>query len=356
MARFFKKRTLSRGEVPGSFIFIGKQKIEKPRIRIIDYTDENLEEIEIKDFNEIKKYVNSKSVTWLNIDGLHDIELIKQVEELFEIHPLHLEDILNTDHRPVLIEGDNYILFILKMLRFEEEEKKIHSEQFSMMLKNNFVITFQERVGDVFEPVRERIRKKKGRIRTSGTDYLAYSLFDTIVDNYIYLIEGIGERIEELENMIYKSPSQSVAKEIFNHKMELNFFRKSIRPVREILNQLYKSETGLVNKKNIQFFNDLNQLVLQAIEAIETYNYIITDQLNIYNTVISNRMNEIMKVLTVFAAIFIPLTFFAGIYGMNFEYMPELKFKYGYLFFWIWIVIVAIIMLIYFRKKRWINK
>ena len=356
MARFLKNRIKTKGASPGSLIFIGKQKIAKPRMRVLAYSEEDITEIEWTNIEEINIYRDKQPVTWLNIDGIHDIELIQKIGEIFNIHSLHLEDMLNTDHRPVLIEGDDYIAFILKMLYFDDTDDKLKSEQCSIILKEKFLITFQERVGDVFEPVRERIRKKKGRIRTCKGDYLAFALFDTIIDNYIYLIEGIGERIERLEEKIYYHPSRQLSREIYNHKMELNFFRKSVRPVRELISQLMKSETGLIERENYKFLHDLNQQAIQAIEAIETYSAIVTDQLNMYNTIIGNRLNEIMKILTIFTAIFIPLTFFTGIYGMNFEYMPEIKYKYSYLFFWIWIIIVTSAMIIYFRKKKWLGK
>lgn len=354
MPRFFKTWKVNKGQAPGSFVFIGEKKIEKPRLRIIDFNENNIEEFELSSIDEVEKFKNKKSVTWLNIDGLHDIQLIKRIEQLFGIHALHLEDILNTDQRPVLIEGKGYGIFILKMLK-NADGNKLLSEQFSLILKDNFIITFQERVGDVFEPVRDRLRHKLGKIRNKDGDYLAYSLLDTIVDNYIYIIENIGEKVEDLEEKIFKNPDNKVSKEIFNYKMELNYFRKCVRPVREMINQLFKEESDLFDEDNYKYLNDLNHLVLQAIEAIETYNVIITDQLSMYNTLVSNKMNEIMKVLTVFAALFIPLTFFAGIYGMNFEFIPELKLKYGYLYFWILIVIAATSMIVYFKRKKWLK-
>lgn len=354
MARFIKDRTKSQGKAPGSLILIGRQKMEQPVIKLMQYDKYNIVEKELSSIEEVLPLSEEKKVTWINIYGIHDIELIKKVGESFKIQPLFLEDLLNTDQRPKYEDGDLYDAFILKMLKYDEQEKEISAEQLTLILGKNYVFTLQEQVGDVFDAVRNRIRNKKGRIRLNDNDYLAYSLLDTIVDNYIFLIETIGRQIEELEDKIFHKPDQKIIEDIYKHKTELNFLRKSIRPVKDLMVHLLKSDNSLFQEINRTFLEDLNELVIQATETIELYNNMISDHLNIYNSTVGNRMNEVMKVLTIFASIFIPLTFFAGIYGMNFENIPELKYKYSYFIFWIVTLCIGIGLIFYFKKKKWL--
>lgn len=354
MARFFKKREENKGLAPGSLVFIGNKKVENIRIRVIDYDQTELREDALRDIVEAAEFKRTKTVTWINVDGLHDISVIKEIGTAFDLHPLMLEDILNTGQRPKLEEFDNCLFLVLKMLRYDQEKRLVISEQLSLVLGDTFLLTFQERPGDVFEPVRERIRKRKGRIRISGIDYLAYALLDTVVDNYIYVIERLGEQIEDIEEQILARPEPVVMENINTFKREMNFLRKSIRPAREAIIQLSKLDSELINDQTIPFLKDLQDLVTQAVEAIDTYRDMLSDQLDLYNSAISNRMNDIMKVLTIFAAIFIPLTFIAGIYGTNFDYLPELHFKYSYFIFWGVMVVVAVSMLVFFRRKGWL--
>ena len=354
MARFFKKREESKGLAPGSLVFIGDQKVETVRLRVIDYDQTELKEDALRDIAEAAEFKRTKTVTWINIDGLHDLEVMRAIGTAFDLHPLTLEDILNTGQRPKLEEFDNCLFLVLKMLRYDQEKRIVISEQLSLVLGDTFLITFQEKPGDVFEPVRERIRKRKGRIRISGIDYLAYALLDTVVDNYIYVIERLGEQIEDIEEQILARPEPAVMENINTFKREINFLRKSIRPAREAIIQLSKLDSELINDQTMPFLKDLQDLITQAVEAIDTYRDMLSDQLNLYNSAISNRMNDVMKVLTIFAAIFIPLTFIAGIYGTNFDYLPELHFKYSYFIFWGVMIVVAVSMLAFFRRKGWL--
>lgn len=354
MARFIKDRTKAKGQAPGSLIFIGRQKMENPIIQLMEYDADNLIEKEIKSIDEVKDKIKKPGVTWINIYGIHDLELIRKIGEIFEFHSLLLEDILNTDQRPNYDDGENYDAFILKMLRFDESLKQIKAEQVSIILGEHYVLTLQERRGDVFESVRNRLRQKKGKIRQKDNDYLAYALMDTIVDNYTILTEGIGLKVEELEERIFQKKDNTVAEVIYNYKTELNYLRKTIRPVKDLMLHILKSETSYFKETTTNYLKDLTELVTQSTDAIELYSNIASDQLNIYNTNVSNRMNEVMKVLTIFASIFIPLTFIAGIYGMNFEYIPELKYKFAYPIFWIFVILVGGGLLIYFKKKRWL--
>ncbi len=354
MARFFKKREEIKGLSPGSLIFIGNKKVENVRIRVIDYDGAQLKEDELKDIAEGAEFKSTGTVTWINIDGLHDAAVMKDIGTIFDLHPLLMEDIMNTGQRPKVEEFDNCLFMVLKMLRYDGQKQMVISEQLSMVLGRTFLLTFQEQPGDVFEPVRERIRKQKARIRGGGTDYLAYALLDCVVENYVFIIERFGEQIEDIEAEVLESAEPEVMAKINMFKREMNFMRKSVRPAREAIMQLSKLDTELVHEQTIPFLKDLQDLTTQAMEAIDTYRDILSDQLDLYNSVIGNRMNDIMKILTIFAAIFIPLTFIAGIYGTNFEYLPELKFKYSYFIFWGVMLGVAIAMIIYFKKKKWL--
>lgn len=354
MARFFKKREAAQGQSPGALIFIGNKKVGKIRLRVIDYDQARLKEDELKNIADGAEFKQTKTVTWINVDGLHDLSTMKEIGQTFELHPLLVEDILNTGQRPKLDVFDNCLFIVLKMIRYEKEKQMIVNEQLSMVLGDTFLLTFQEQPGDVFEPVRERIRNQKGRIRGAGIDYLAYALLDTVVDNYIFIIEKLGEKIEDIEEEVLEKADSGVMEKINMFKREMNFLRKSVRPAREAIIQLSKLDSELIREQTIPFLKDLQDLITHAAEAIDTYRDMLSDQLNLYNSVISNRMNDIMKVLTIFAAIFIPLTFIAGIYGTNFEYLPELHFKYSYFVFWGVIIIVAAVMLLFFKKKKWL--
>lgn len=353
MARFLKNRDKNMGQSPGSLIFIGTRKTDTTKAHIIDYDFYTNTEKDLTDIRDGAQYKKTDAVTWINISGLHDVEFIGSVGEVFGLHPLILEDILNTGQRPKIEDFDDYIFIVMKMIRFDPETQMVVNDQLSMVLCGNFLITFQEQPGDVFQPVRERIRRQKSRIRASGTDYLAYSLMDTLVDNYIGVIEHLGEQIEDLEEEILSGQDASVMEKINTFKRELNYLRKSIRPAKEAIFKLSRLESELLQEKTRPFLKDLEDLISQAAEAIETYRDLSTDQLNIYNSVMANKMNDIMKILTIFAAVFIPLTFIAGIYGTNFEYLPELKFRYSYFIFWAVMIVMGSGLLYYFKRKGW---
>lgn len=354
MARFIKNRQKAFGQAPGELVFIGRQKMDEVKLTVMDYDREKLIEDQVADVNAIKPYLSAPNVSWINLYGLHDEKIINRLGEYLHLHPLLLEDLMNTDQRPKYEGEEEYDAFILKMLQYDEEKERIQAEQITLILGHNYVCTLQERKGDVFQAVRYRIRNSKGRIRQRGNDYLAYVLVDAIVDNYLKVIEIVGDKIELLEEKIFSDTSNGTAQLLYSYKMELSFLRKAIRPVKEILLMLLKAENHFFAEETARYLRDLNDLVNQANEAIELYNSIITDQLNIYNTNVNNKMNQIMKVLTLFASVFIPLTFIAGVYGMNFDYIPELKYKYAYPLFWAVIISVVIAFLWYFKRKRWL--
>ncbi|MGW8317274.1 MAG: magnesium/cobalt transporter CorA [Bacteroidales bacterium] len=354
MARFLKDRTAAKGQRPGSLVLIGTQKMEHPVIQVMDFDTDNLTEKELKSIDEVVEYIQSDQMSWINIYGIHDTELMQKIADIFQLHPIFMEDIMDTDQTPRYEDGDTYEGFILKMLSYDDKVRLISAEQISIILGEKFVLTLQEQTGDVFNPIRERIRNTLKRSRLIDSDYFVYALLDTIVDNYIVIIETLGRHVEAQEEELFSDPEKSIVQEIYKLKTELSFLRKSVRPVREMMGHLMRSEHTLFKDKYITFLRDLNDMVQQAADAIELYSGMISDHLNIYHTVVSNRTNEVMKVLTIFASIFIPLTFLAGIYGMNFEYLPELKFHYSYPIFWGVVILVGVGLLIYFKRKKWL--
>ncbi|MFA5700020.1 MAG: magnesium/cobalt transporter CorA [Desulfuromonas sp.] len=357
MARFLKNKEAALGQPPGAPVFIGEQKVAATSIKSMLYTHAKLEETIIDPatitINAIAG-AQEPQVQWFDIIGLHDSEAIKTISAAFNLHPLTVEDILHTGQRPKMVEFDHYLYFVLKMMYYDQTQKVIRSEQLSVVLGDTFVLTFQEQPGDIFDPVRERLRKQRGRIRKAHTDYLTYALLDSVVDNYIASIERLGEEIEDLEDEIIANPNQNVLGKINLYKREINYLRKTVRPAREFMLQLSKLDNDLIYESSTPFLKDLLDLSTQSAEIIETYRDILSDYLEVYNTGVSNRLNEIMKVLTIFSAIFIPLTFITGIYGTNFEYFPELSYHYSYFIFWGVLISVALFMLRFFQRRNWL--
>ncbi|MBI9039316.1 MAG: magnesium/cobalt transporter CorA [Bacteroidales bacterium] len=353
MARFLKKHKQEIGRSPDELQFHGERKIDNVLLRIIDFDANNLKEDAVKTVNEVLKYKDNESVTWFNIDGVHNTDIMEEIAKGFQLDHLILADVLNTQARPKVQEYDNCIFLSIKMLRFDEESDLVLVENLSLILTKSVLISFQEIKGDVFEPVRERIRKQKKRIRNSGTDYLTFALLDIVIDNYIYIISVLGEKIEALEENLLLEPTQSIIEEINKYKRELNFLRKNIKPAKEMILSLSKIESELIDGATDVHFKELQNNINQASESSDSYREILSDQLNIYHTTISSKLNDIMKFLTIFSVIFIPLTFIAGIYGTNFDVVPELHYKYSYFIMWGVIVTVAVGMLIYFRKRKW---
>jgi magnesium transporter len=343
-----------KGLPPGELIHIGEKKTEKVKITVIDYSPDKFQEKEVKKAEDCFPFKRKPTVTWINIDGLHQIDVIEKLGECFEIHPLVQEDILNTDQRPKIEDFEKYIFIVLKMLYTDEKTHEIHSEQVSLILGSNFVISFQESIGDVFDTIRERIRNSKGRIRKMGADYLAYGLIDAIVDNYFSILEKIGEKIEGIENEIVADPTPEKLQIIHNLKREMIYLRKSVWPLREVISGLQRGESRLVKKPTQIYLRDLYDHTIQVMDTIETFRDMTSGMLDIYMSSVSNKMNEVMKVLTIFAAIFIPLTFIAGVYGMNFQFMPELDWKWGYFAALFGMLAVGVSLLFYFRRKKWL--
>jgi len=335
-------------------MYIGQQKSEKVCIRVIDYDEKYFEEKETKTIEETFEFRDKPTITWINIDGLQRVDVIEKIGKKFNLHPLVLEDIANTEQRPKMEDFTDYVYIVLRMLRYDDQNSEIMSEQLSLILGSNWVVSFQENEGDVFDFVRERLRNNKGRIRTLGADYLVYTLMDAVVDNYFAVLEKMGEKIEDIEDELIADPNPATLKVIHDLKRQSISLRKSVWPLREAVNRLERIESQLINKTTNIYLRDVYDHTIQVIDSIETFRDILSGMLDIYLSSISNRMNEVMKVLTIIATIFIPLTLVAGIYGMNFTYMPELRSPWGYPLALLSMLSIGIVMLFYFRKKRWI--
>jgi len=348
------KRSKKAGLPPGTLVHIGKKKTEKVKITVIDYDEKNFWEKDVKTVEECFPFKDKPTVTWINIDGIHDVEIIEKIGKHFGVHPLLLEDIMNSEQRPKMEDFEEYIFIVLKMLRYDEKQDEIKSEQVSLILGSNFIVSFQEMEGDVFNLVRERIRNEKGRIRKMKADYLAYTLIDAVIDNYFIILEKTGEKIEDMEDELVTNPTPGTLQTIHNLKREMIFLRKSVWPLREVINGMQKAESPLIKESTGIYLRDVYDHTIQVIDTIETFRDMISGMLDIYLSSISNKMNEVMKVLTIIATIFIPLTFVAGLYGMNFKYMPELEWHFGYFAILLLMIIIGISMIFYFRRKKWL--
>jgi magnesium transporter len=348
-----KKVKKNIGIAPDELIFRGEKKEDNVSLRIIDFDSHNLTENAFNTVKEVSEFQHKDTVTWLNVDGLHNTAIMHELTSTFGIDTLVMAEVLNTEARPRAIEYDNCVLITVKMLRMDVDSTRIIVENLSLILTNTVLISFQEQRGDVFEPIRDRIRKQKKRIRNGGTDYLTFALLDIVVDNYLHVISILGEKIENLEDTLLLNPDQNIINEINDYKRELNFLRKCIKPAKEMIFSLAKIDSDLITERTYVHFKELEDNISQANDASDTYREILSDQLNIYHTIISTKLNDIMKFLTVFSVIFIPLTFIAGIYGTNFEYVPELKYKYSYFIMWFVMIVVTVGMLLFFKKKKW---
>ena len=353
MPELVKKKSKKVGLPPGTIVHIGNKRMEKVKINIIDYNEEHFQEKEVKSAGECFPYKDKSTITWINIDGVHEIKVIEEIGKLFNLHSLILEDIVDTDQRPRIKDFRDYIFIILKMLYCDKKSNEMKVEQVSLILGKNYVISFQEREGDVFDFIRDRIRNNIGRIRKLGADYLVYSLMDAIVDNYFTIIEKLDEEIENLEDKVISQPNPANVQAIHKLKRDLIFLRKSVLPLREVISILERGESPLVLESTNLYLRDVYGHTIQVMDTVESLRDIISGILDIYLSSINTRMNEIMKVLTIIATIFIPLTFITGIYGMNFQYMPEIKWFWGYPLILSVMLIIGIVMVIFFKRKKW---
>ncbi len=324
------------------------------KIEVINYNNKEFFEKKLQDPEELQLYRKNTTVAWININTVNDRELNNYIGKLYGIHPLIIEDISHIDQRPKIDVFENYVYIIVKMFQYNSEKDEIHIEQVSFILGKDYVISFQEKEGDVFEIVREAIRQDKGLIRGMGADFLLSSLIDSIVDNYFDICDILEEKIERIDEELISKPSQTTINEINRLKREIIFIRKAVWPLREVINVLLRIGAPFISQKTIIYLRDVYDHIIQIIDLIETLQEILSGMVDIYLSSISNRTNEVMKILTIIATIFIPLTFIAGVYGMNFKFMPELEFIWGYPLVVLVMITVSIIMLLYFRRKKWI--
>jgi len=349
-----KKQTRKTGMPPGSLVFTGEQKLAQPTLSLIKYSETSCEVIDSLRAEDISSSIKTDGIAWINIEGIHDTALVEKIGTTFHLHPLLLEDILNPQQRPKLDEYDEVVFIIAKMLFMDKKQDKIIDEQVSFVLGKNFLLTFQEsKPGDAFDLVRERIINNKGKIRKEKSDYLCYRLLDAIVDNYFEVLEKVGDRLEDIELAIIQNPEKSSIQKTHELKRELIYLRKITWPLREVINNFHRGEHSLINQTTKIYMRDLYDHTIQVIDTIETYRDWLSGLEDLYLSSLSNKMNEVMKILTMIATLFIPLTFIVGLYGMNFRFMPELEWRWGYGFVWVIMISLTIFMIFYFKKKKW---
>jgi len=348
------RRSDKAGLDPGTLMYVGDKKVERSRITVIDYDDARFLEKEAASVEECFPFKETSTVTWINVDGVQDAAVIEKLGARFDIHPLVLEDIMTTTQRPKVEDLGNAVFVVLRMIECGPDGLDMRADQLSLILGPNYVLSFQETPGDCLGPVRERIRGGKGRIRKLGPDYLAYAIVDAVVDNYFFVLEKLGEKIDALEETLVDEPRRGLLHEIHALKREMIGLRKSVWPLREVVSGLERMETPLIKKSTGVFLRDVYDHAIQVIDTVESFREILTSMVETYLSSVSNRMNEIMKVLTIISTIFIPITFLVGLYGMNFVHMPEIRWRWGYAFAWALILASVGAMFAFFRRRRWL--
>lgn len=341
------------GAPPGTLYYSGEKRTERVKISLIEYNEQEYIEKEFYDLSECMDHVDPKLVRWINVDGIHNVELIDAIGKRFNIHPLTLEDVVNPHQRAKFEDYDNYVVSIMKMITHEDDQ--LHPEQLSVVLMEGLVISFQEvEGGDAFDLIRNRLRAGKGRIRRMGADYLAYALIDSVVDFYFNVLEKMGDRIEVLEEELMNEPSKETLQQLHHLKREMIFIRKAVWPMRELINNMERCETTLIQPSTDIYLRDVHDHTIRVIDTVETYRDLLAGMMDIYLSSVSNKMNEVMKVLTIITTIFVPVTFIAGVYGMNFDFMPELHSKWGYAGVWVVMIALMLSLAAYFRRKKWL--
>jgi len=348
------KKAPIKNEIPGMVSYVGKKESLITKLEIIDYSKDHYKRKDTENIEDAFDFESSEHVTWINVNGLNNATEIERLGEYYDLHPLIQEDIVTTNQRPKIDEYEDYLFIVFKMLHYNTEGDFV-SEHVSLVMGHNYVTTFQEADGDVFDGIRDRLENAMGRIRNAGSDYLMFALLDAVVDNYFSVIETLSDKIEALEDQLFDDKVQDdITEDIQDLKKEILRIRRAVLPLREVINKLEKSDTTLIEEKTRNYIRDLYDHIIQVSESVDIYREMIWGLMDMYMTTISNKMNEVMKVLTIMASIFIPLTFMAGIYGMNFDYIPELKLKYGYFYLWGAMILVFCGLLYYFKRKKWL--
>jgi magnesium transporter len=353
MGRLVRRRVGKPGAPPGTLVHAGPPKVETVRISLLEY-GEQLVEKEIEDLSQLLPFAPAPTVSWVNVEGLHEVELIRELGERLSIHPLVLEDIVSTGQRPKVEDHESYLYIVLPMLSMDPNTGAVEDEQLSLILGPSWVVMFQERPGDDLDAVRERIRMGGSRIRGRGADYLAYALVDSVVDHYFVVLEQIGAVAERMEIEVLEGQSPQTMHRLHALKRELLMVRRAVWPVREMLNTLIRTECPLVGEPTKIYLRDVYDHAVRIIDTVEVLRDVVSGLIDLYLSSISNRLNEVMKSLTVMASIFIPLTFIVGVYGMNFGFMPELEVWWAYPVLWAVMIAIAGGMLWHFRRRGWI--
>jgi magnesium transporter len=343
-----------QNDVPGTLTYTGSKEQKHVTVDLIDYSPSIHKNVTVDDVSQAFNKKHPEEISWININGLSDIDQIERLREHYKLHPLILEDIVDTSQRPKIDEYPDYLFVVFKMLYYNDEGVFMN-EHISLVLGENYLITFQEADGDVFDSLRQRIANAKGRVRNAGADYLMFAIMDAVVDHYFTLIETMSDRIEALEDILFSNTAeQDITQDIQELKREVLRLRKAVFPFREVVNRLEKIDSQLIDERTITYIRDLYDHVTQVTDSIDIYREMTWGLMDMYMTTISNKMNEVMKVLTIMASIFIPLTFMAGIYGMNFDHIPELHLRYGYYYLWAAMIAVFLGLLYYFKRKKWL--
>ncbi len=354
MRMLTKKRTKKAGLPSGTLVYTGEKKDEQVKIHVINFDEANFQESELDSIDACIPYKDKPGVTWINVDGVHNVPLLEKLGDCFGLHRLVMEDIANTDQRPKTEDYGDYLYIVLKMLS-AGKNGEIVTEQLSLVLGPNFVLSFQEGIeGDVFPLIRERLRSGKGRVRKMGADYLAYSLLDAVVDNYFVILEKFGDKIESIETELIGNPTQQTVQRIYQLKREMIFLHNAVWPLREVVSNIGKHESPLIKEATAPYLRDVYDHVVHIIDSVDIYREMLSSMLDMYLSSVSNRLNEVMKVLTAISLIFMPLTFIVGVYGMNFKYMPELEWRYGYFITLLAMLGIGVVMLLYFKRKKWL--
>jgi magnesium transporter len=353
MAAVSKRRKKPAGSSPGSVVYVGVEKNTPVKVTRVRYSGDGYEASRIVDPSECRPDSSWPGVDWFTVDGVHNVDILKTVGANFGLHPLVVEDIGNTTQRPKLEGFDGYYFLAAKMITYEARSSKLKSEHVSIVFGQGFLVLFLQDPEDLFSPIRQRLEAGRGKIRASGSDYLAYALVDAIVDYYFHVLEEIGERVERLEDEVVVNPTVNTLRTIHDVKRELIALRRSIWPMREVVNAMIRDESPLISKDVKIYLRDLYDHTVHVIDSVETMRDIITGTLDVYLSSVSNRLNQVMKVLTVMSSIFIPLTFIVGVYGMNFQYMPELQWRWGYPAVWLFMLALTGVLLALFKRKKW---
>ncbi len=354
MTKLIKKSSKKAGLPPGTLVHIGEKLTEKTRISVMEYDGQGFQEKELGNLEACYLFPGEPSVTWINVVGVQQVEVLEKLGNCLTVHPLALEDILNTEQRPKVEDYGEDLFIVVKLISYSEKKDEVEAEQISLILRPHALLSFQEKEGDDFAAVKERLRGGKGRLRKMGADYLAYTLLDIVVDQYFIVLEKLGERIEILEGKLLADPGTATVQKIQNLKKEMLLLRKWVWPLREVISSLERGEFPGIQESTRVYLRDVYDHSIQVMDTIEIYRDMLSGMLDIYLSSLNNRMNAVMKVLTIIATIFMPLTFLAGVYGMNFKHMPELDWPWGYPLVMLIMAGVALFMLTLFRRKKWL--